>query len=137
MSGLWRVQNAPLSVFMKHCHLFAKTQTMHNNEKKKRDMPTWSKWNDVQIRARLISRSNFSSASQGRFLFKGVIFSDGRLASRSCSAATLIPWNARAGTQGSKIAKALTGLLKQSHVPTVCLWHRNCSRKRSPVKQHR
>lgn len=86
------VWNAPLSVL-----LAAVTHMWKSKWCKTRDRDPLAKWRQSHawksVRHAnshpLIGQANFSSISQGRFLFKKrVIFSNGRLASRSCGAAT-------------------------------------------------
>lgn len=105
----------PALHFTTHCRTFVKTEMMPKNKRVINCYsPTQPKWKQLQavnfsghvwILAVLIADgcSNFSSASEGRFLLKRAICSDG---GRLRGAATLILWNACTGRRGSEIAKA-------------------------------
>lgn len=123
LKSLQQVWNAPLSVLLAAVTHMWKSKWFKTRDRdslaKRRQPHAWKSVRRANSRP-LIGQANFSSISQGRFLLKkkGVSFSDGRLASRSCGAATN-PRNAFTGWRGSEAAKARPGLLENSWVPTV------------------
>lgn len=124
----------PTLHFTAHCHTSAKIQMLRKNKRvincyspNLAKVEAVTRYKFLQTRAIFSCFnhrwlwSNFSSASEGRFLLKrGNLQRRRRLASRSCSAATLILWNACTGQRGSEIAKALPSLLK-GELPANCM----------------